>query len=127
MIKLIMDQKDLKLIAEIVRGEILKNNFMQIDLMDVKLNMRLKKAFEENNKVLIALMDVKLKNLENKINENFDVKMLEWKSDIVDAVDTLAKEISDEREFRDISSHQIGDNTRRIEILEKGVFGVAEV
>ena len=33
----IMDQKDLKQIGEIVRAEVIKNNFMLIDLMDVKL------------------------------------------------------------------------------------------
>ena len=50
--------------------------------------------------------------------------MLRWKSEIIDAVDAMAKEIRDEREFRDISSNQIIGNTRRIEKMGKKVFGV---
>lgn len=101
MIIWIMDQKDLKQIGEIVRAEVIKNNFMLIDLMDVKL-----------------------KNLKNEISKDFEVKMLKWKSEIVDAVDAMAKEIRDEREFREISSHQTIGNIRRIEKLETKVFGV---
>jgi len=68
-------------------------------------------------------MDVKLDNIKDEISEDFEVKMLNWKSEIVDSVDVLAKEIRDEREFRDISSHQTSGNTRRIEKLESKVFG----
>ena len=103
MIIWIMDQKDLKQIGEIVRAEVIKNNFMLIDLMDVKL-----------------------KNLKNEISKDFEVKMLKWKSEIVDAVDAMAKEIRDEREFREISSHQTIGNIRRIEKLETKVFGSFE-
>lgn len=56
----------------------------------------------------------------------FEKKMFDWKSEIIDAVDGMAKEIRDEREFRDISGHQTADNTRRISKLEQKVFGVAE-
>ena len=52
--------------------------------------------------------------------------MLKWKSEIVDAVDAMAKEIRDEREFREISSHQTIGNIRRIEKLETKVFGSFE-
>ena len=96
-----VDQKDLKQIAEIVRAEVSKNNFMLVDLMDVKLNM-----------------------LKNKIEKELESKMLTWKSEIIDAVDTLAGEIRDEREFREIASHQISDHSERIEKIEKRVFGV---
>ena len=96
-----VDQKDLKQIAEIVRAEVSKNNFMLVDLMDVKLNM-----------------------LKNKIEKELESKMLTWKSEIIDAVDTLAGEIRDEREFREIASSQITNNTRRVEKLETKVFGV---
>ena len=58
--------------------------------------------------------------------EKLEQKLFEWKSEIVDAVDGMAKEIRDEREFRDISSHQTADNTKRIGKLEQKVFGVVE-
>jgi len=99
-----MDQKDLKQIAEVMRAEISKNNFMLIDLMDVKLS-----------------------NQRNRIMKDLEAKMLKWKSDIVDSVNVLAKEIRDEREFREVTSSQIAGNTRRIERVEKEVFGAAEV
>ena len=101
MLKLIMNTKDLKQIGEQVRSEILKNNFMLVDLMDVKL-----------------------KTVKNEIVSELETKMLRWKSEIIDAVDAMAKEIRDEREFRDISSNQIIGNTRRIEKMGKKVFGV---
>jgi hypothetical protein len=58
--------------------------------------------------------------------EEFEQKMFGWKSEIINAVDGMAKEIRDEREFRDISGHQTTDNTRRIGKLEQKVFGVTE-
>lgn len=79
--------------------------------------------FEANNKILTSLMDVKLDNFGKKIEENLEVKMLEWKSGIVDSVDGLAKEMGDEKDFRDIGDRRIGSSTRRIEGLEKKVFG----
>ena len=103
MIQCFVDQKDLKQIAEIVRAEVSKNNFMLVDLMDVKLNM-----------------------LKNKIEKELESKMLTWKSEIIDAVDTLAEEIRDEREFRDIASHQIAENLKRTEKLEVKVFGAVQ-
>jgi hypothetical protein len=69
------------------------------------------------------LMDVKFNNFKDEISEDFEVKMLNWKSEIVDSVDVLAKEMRDAREFRDISSHQTTSNTRRIEKIETKVFG----
>jgi len=77
-------------------------------------------------------MDQKgLKQIAELIRAEFDVhdekwegKILEWKSEIVDSVDQMAKEIRDEREFREIASSQITGNTRRIEKLETKVFGV---
>ena len=65
------------------------------------------------------LIDIKL----DVHDEKLEIKLLKWKSDIVDAVDSMAKEIVDERDFRDIGSHQINSNTRRIEVLEKKVLG----
>ena len=67
--------------------------------------------------------------VKDEFNVRFDEleqKMFEWKSEIIDVVDGLAKEIRDEREFRDVSGHRIVDNTRRIGKLEQKVFGAAE-
>lgn len=57
------------------------------------------------------------------MEEHFDTEMLAWKSEIVDAVDTLAKEISDEREFRSITTQQIVEDRERIGKLEKKAVG----
>ncbi len=59
----------------------------------------------------------------DKFETKLEKKLFNWKSEIFNLVDGLAKEIRDTREFRDISSHRISTNTRRIEILEKKVFG----
>lgn len=58
--------------------------------------------------------------------EEVEQKMFDWKSEIIDSVDAMAKEIRDEREFRDISSHQSNENVKRIEKLERKVFEVSE-
>jgi len=96
-----------------------KKDLKQIDKL---VSNNIKSAIKDNNKVLALLMDVKFEQFENK----FEQKMLNWKSEIVNSVDTLAKEMSDEREFREISSHQTSGNTRRIEKLETKVFGVVQ-
>ena len=75
---------------------------------------------------IATLIDTKLDSRIGKLEENLEGKMFKWKSEIIDVVDGLAKEIRDEREFRDISGHQTADNTRRIGKLEQKVFGVAE-
>ena len=75
---------------------------------------------------IATLIDTKLDLKIGKLEESLEGKMFKWKSDIIDVVDGLAKEIRDEREFRDISGHQTADNTRRIGKLEQKVFGVAE-
>lgn len=79
-------------------------------------------------------MDQKdLKQISDLIDSRLDLridkleqKLFDWKSEIINSVDSMAKEIRDEREFKDISSHQTSDNTRRIGKLEQKVFGVAE-
>ena len=60
-------------------------------------------------------------------DEKLESKLLKWKSEIIDAVDTMAKEIVDERDFREITTHQIVDNRERTDRLEKKVFGTAAV
>ena len=86
-----MDKNDLKQVTEIVRDELKKNNFMALDLIDIKL-----------------------KGFKNEIVEELEAKMLTWKSEIVDAVDSMAKEIRDEREFREIASHQILELEKKV-------------
>lgn len=54
---------------------------------------------------------------------DYEEKMFQWKSEIIDAVDAMAKEIVDERDFREITTQQIVENRERVEKLEKKVFG----
>lgn len=91
MVKLVVNQDDLKQVTEVVRDELKKNNFMALDLIDVKL-----------------------KNFKKEIVEELEVKMLVWKSEIITAVDSMAKEIRDEREFREIASHQIIELQKKV-------------
>ena len=58
--------------------------------------------------------------------EKLEGNLSNWRSEIMNSIDVLAKEISDEREFRRIASHQITSNTRRIESVEKKVFGLVQ-
>ena len=58
-IEWIMNQNDLKQIGKLMREEL-----------------------DANNKVI----DVKLRNLKDEISEEFEVKMLNWKSEIINSV-----------------------------------------
>ncbi|MBP9817738.1 hypothetical protein KBC75_03200 [Candidatus Shapirobacteria bacterium] len=91
-----MTQNDLKLIQKIVREELKANN---------------------------QVIDVKIKNSANEVEEKLTQKMLNWKSEMFNAMETFMIETKDQREFRIIGSHQINLNTQRIEVLEKKVFG----
>lgn len=53
--------------------------------------------------------------------QNLEQKMFDWKSEIIDSVDGLAKEVKDNREFREVSSHQTSSKNWR-----KKVFGIVE-
>jgi hypothetical protein len=110
MLRYFVDKKDLKQIGKLIKD----NNKTLMASVD--------KKFETNNNTLSLLIDLKFDNFENR----FEQKMLNWKSEIVNSVDVLATEIRDEREFRDISSHQTSGNTRRIEKLESKVFGTVQ-
>ena len=136
-----MDKKDLKQIGELIHKEIKANNGVLMDSVDKKFEINneklidlFNKKFETNNKILMDSVDKKFKNNNellsmlidlkfDKFENRFEQKMLNWKSEIVNSVDVLAKEIRDEREFREISSHQTSGNTKRIEKLESKVFG----
>lgn len=73
----------------------------------------------------IGGVDEKLGGLERRMDERFtdlEKNLFDWKSEIVDAVDTMVKEIRDEREFREVAGQQLGENRSRIVKLEKKVF-----
>ena len=94
-----------------------------MDPKDLKqIGKLMEREFETNNKMLIKLMDVKF----DQFGRKFEDKLLVWKSEIVNSVDALAKEVRDESEFRDIGGHQITSNTRRIENLEKKAYGAVQ-
>jgi len=68
---------------------------------------------------LSAMIDVKLDNKLGKLEE----KLFKWKSEIFDAVDSVAREMNESQEFREITTGKIKENTSRIGKLEKKVFG----
>lgn len=79
----------------------------------------IKNEFDVHDRVLKKLIETKV---ENRIKE-LESKLLDWKSEIMNAVDTFALEIKESREFREIIGHQTTSNTDRIENLEKKTFG----
>ena len=80
----------------------------------IKLNMN-----PQDLKQIGALIDSKM----GEQTERLEAKMFIWKSEIIDAVDVMAKEITDERDFREITTQQIVNNRQRTDNLEKKVFG----
>ena len=116
-----MDQKDLKQISDLLDSKFAAYD-KKMDDRFTAYDKKMDSKFTVQDKKINIGIDTKL---DKRIGE-LEQKMFEWKSEIVDIVDGLAKEIRDQREFRDISSHQISGNTRRIEKLEMKVFGVAE-
>ena len=114
MLRYSVDKKDLNQIGELIHKEIKANYEVLMSSVD--------KEFKNNNEMLSLLIDLKFDKFENR----FEQKILKWKSEIVDSVDGMAKEIRDESEFREISSHQTSGNTRRIEKLESKVFGAVQ-
>ena len=98
----------------------------KLDKKAKKFDVKLDAKLEEQAKKF----DAKLNGLEIRIGVEFDKKlggleqkMFEWRSDVISSVDALAKEIRDEREFREITTSQIAENRERIDRLEKKVFG----
>ncbi len=91
-----MDQKDLKQISDL-----LDSKFAAYDKkMDSKFATQDRRlGLLETN--LVSVIDGRIDLRVGKLEQ----KIFEWKSEIIDAVDSMAKEIRDEREFRDISSH----------------------
>lgn len=73
----------------------------------------------------IRLLDKKIDKFDKRFLD-LEKKMFNWKSDIVDAVEVLTKEIRDEREFREITTNQIRELDERTGKLEKKVFGKSD-
>jgi archaellum component FlaC len=70
----------------------------------------------------VAVLKVDMVEVKSKLGTLID-SMTEWKSQMFNALDYFMKETKDQREFREIGGHQTVSNTRRIEVLEKKVFG----
>lgn len=79
---------------------------------------KLKKTFATKKDLEKFATKDDLKKLKGKIEEKIDQRY----SDIFDLVDSLAGEIRDERDFRDIATEWKRDHEQRIETLEKTVL-----
>lgn len=73
--------------------------------------------------VEIIALGSRLTSLEKKVGSLED-SLLDWKSEIISAVDVMAGEIHSQREFREITTGQIVENSERTDRLERKVFGV---
>ena len=95
--------------------------------LESKLNTKFDQKFKQLEKNLDAKLEAKLEfKLEEKFNQKFNKfydDLVLWKSQLFDIVDGLASEVRDNREHRQITSHQISSNTQRIGKLEQKVFG----
>ncbi|MFA6007217.1 MAG: hypothetical protein WC784_01040 [Candidatus Shapirobacteria bacterium] len=65
------------------------------------------------------LIDSKLEVFTEKLDE----KLLNWKSEVIDTVDSVAREMNTNQEFREIVEDQIEEHKEKIMRLEKKVFG----
>jgi len=78
--------------------------------------------FEKKIDTKMQAMEMRISiNVDNKISELHSAlgeDMFKWKSEIFNLVDGLGKVIRDNDEYKEITSHQITENTRRIEVLE---------
>ena|SRR3990167_4520811 len=54
--------------------------------------------------------------------DGFREEMRKWRDDFYTKIDPILKEVKDSREERAILSHQVSDNSDRIEKLEEQVF-----
>jgi hypothetical protein len=70
----------------------------------------------------VAILKSDVKRIDTKLDSLID-NLTEWKSQVFNALDVFMVETKDQRDFRTMGSHQINDNTDRIERLEKKVFG----
>ena len=70
-------------------------------------------------KELSEMIDIKL---DNKLGE-LEEKLFKWKSEIFDAVDSVAREMNESQEFREVTTNQVKEIEERVGNLEKKVFG----
>lgn len=111
-----MDKNDLKQIGDLMDKKF-KDQDAKFDKRFKDQDTKFDKKFDNFEKKMSVLIDVKL---DSKL-EKLEQKMFDWKSEIVDAVDVFAKEISISRESRAIASYRTADNTGRIEKLEERI------
>lgn len=72
------------------------------------------------------LMDKKLDKRFSGFEKSLELKLLNWKSNIIKAIDVSEKEIGIGGALRTIANDRTADNARRIEKLETKVFGSVE-
>ena len=68
--------------------------------------------------------------VDEKINQRIDKlenKLFDWKSEVISAVDSVAREMNTNQEFREIIGNQIEEQGAKIMKLEKKVFGSVSV
>jgi len=92
-----------------------KNDKQLVTKKDLKQSLD---KFEKRFDAKIGTMEIRFENKLNKRIGDLEQKMFDWKSEIFNLVDGLGKVIRDNDEYKEITSHQITENTRRIEVLE---------
>ena len=91
----------------------------KFDTRDVRLEKLIDLKLNTQSKGLEELIEVKINNRIDRL----EGKLFDWKSEIMNYIDSFAREIKESREFREIIGHQTTSNTDRIENLEKKTFG----
>lgn len=92
----------------------LTENILKKELTDLKEGLRTEIAL---------LVDEKLNQRIDKLED----KLFDWKSEVISAVDSVAREMNTNQEFRKIIGNQIEEQGAKIMKLEKKVFGSASV
>jgi hypothetical protein len=65
-----------------------------------QISTLLDSEFKKHNKLIMDFVDSQF----SVYDEKLEAKLLRWKSEIIGAVDAMAKEIVDERDFRTITT-----------------------
>lgn len=102
----------------------LNKRFDKVDseIAELKTDVAVLKTDVATLKTDVAVLKIGLGQVEKKLDGLIN-SLADWKSELFDDIDGLASEIRDSRDFRVINSSQTSSNTRRIEIIEKKVFG----
>ena len=93
-----------------------------------KLKEELKTELTEVlTKNLTVVIDAKLQNEVTKLKYELKDEQTKFLCEMHNMIDGLASEVSDNRDFRDITTNQIVEDRVRIGKLEKKVFGVVSL